>query len=107
MTGLMSVGNRGRQHRRLIPVPRSHVGCGMDPKGVMAELTGRRRPAIPRARAAPCICQQGEGTSMAGTASLGAQFNRHRPGLCPQAQEGRADRDLLSGRWRGQSGAGL
>jgi pyruvate dehydrogenase E1 component alpha subunit len=33
------------------------LACGMDPKGVMAELTGRAA-GIPRARAARCTCSR-------------------------------------------------
>ncbi len=42
---------------------------GMDPDGVMAELTGREA-AIPRGRAARCTCSPPKSTSSAATASL-------------------------------------
>ena len=49
------------------------LACGMDPKGVMAELTGPRRPAIPRARAARCTCSATEKRFFGGHGIVGAQ----------------------------------
>jgi hypothetical protein len=48
------------------------LACGMDPKGVMAELTGRRA-AIPRARAARCTCSRREKHFYGGHGIVGAQ----------------------------------
>ena len=48
------------------------LACGMDPKGVMAELTGRRT-AIPRARAARCTCSRVEKGFFGGHGIVGAQ----------------------------------
>ena len=48
------------------------LACGMDPKGVMAELTGRRT-AIPRARAARCTCSRVEKGFYGGHGIVGAQ----------------------------------
>src|SRR5450631_3199342 len=50
------------------------LACGMDPKGVMAELTGRRDGYIPRARAARCTCSASRRGFM-------APRHRRRPGL--------------------------
>ena len=44
------------------------LACGMDPKGVMAELAGRET-GIRAARADPCTCSPRKRISMAGTAS--------------------------------------
>ena len=45
------------------------LACGMDPKGVMAELTGRRGGYSQAARAARCTCSRRRRTSTAATAS--------------------------------------
>ena len=45
------------------------LACGMDPKGVMAELTGRARRLFARARAARCTCSPSRRASSAATAS--------------------------------------
>jgi pyruvate dehydrogenase E1 component alpha subunit len=65
------------------------LACGMDAKGVMAELTGREG-ATPRARAAPCTCSARSGTSTAATAS-----SRRR---CPSARARLRDKYLGNGR---------
>jgi pyruvate dehydrogenase E1 component alpha subunit len=57
------------------------LACGMDPKGVMAELTGREG-ATPRARAARCTCSPRRRTSTAATGSW-----RRR---CPSARGSRS-----------------
>ena len=54
------------------------LACGMDPKGVMAELTGRRG-GYPRARAARCTCSASRSTFTAATASS-ARRSRSAPG---------------------------
>ena len=48
---------------------RAHARTGMDPKGVLAELTAGARAAIPRGRAARCTCSPRKSTSMAAMAS--------------------------------------
>ena len=45
------------------------LATGMDPQGVMAELTGRARRLLARARAARCTCSARRRTSSAATAS--------------------------------------
>ena len=54
------------------------LACGMDPKGVMAELPGAAT-AIPRARAARCTCSRWRRSSTAGMASSARRF-RSAPG---------------------------
>ena len=45
------------------------LACGMDAKGVMAELTGRAQRLFPAARAARCTCSPSRRASSAATAS--------------------------------------
>ena len=49
------------------------LACGMDPKGVMAELTGRAPAAIPKARAARCTCSAARRHFYGGHGIVGAQ----------------------------------
>ena len=49
------------------------LACGMDPKGVMAELTGRARRLFARARAARCTCSAREKNFFGGHGIVGAQ----------------------------------
>jgi len=70
-------------------------------------LTGRAA-GYSKGKGGPCICSARRKNFYGGHGIVGAAgSNRHRPGLCPQAQEGRADRDLLLGDGAVKSGAGL
>jgi TPP-dependent pyruvate/acetoin dehydrogenase alpha subunit len=59
------------------------LATGMEARGVMAELTGRRA-AIPAARAARCTCSPRKRISTAATASSAPGVARHRSGLRQQ-----------------------
>jgi pyruvate dehydrogenase E1 component alpha subunit len=56
------------------------LACNMDPKGVMAELTGRPRRLFRAARAARCTCSRSRRAFTAATASS-ARRSRSAPGL--------------------------
>jgi hypothetical protein len=105
------VGHAGRAKEgdQVITGYRDHghmLACGMDPKGVMAELTGRAA-ATPRARAARCTCSAARRTSTAATASSARRCRWARAGLRQQVSGNDNVCLHLFRRRRGQPGPGL
>ena len=85
------------------------LACGMAPKGVMAELTGRRRRPTPRARAARCTCSASRSSSSVATASSARRCSLGVP-ASPSPTSYREQRQRLRHlfrRRRGQPGSGL
>ncbi len=72
------------------------LACGMDPKGVMAELTGRRRRLFQGQGRLDAHVQRREELLRRPWHRRRAGAARHRPRLRAQVQEGRQGRDGLS-----------
>jgi len=79
------------------------LACGMDPKGVMAELTGRRG-GYSRVRAARCICSRWTSISTAGTASSAPRCRSAPGSLSPTVSRQRQRIADLFRRRRGEQG---
>ena len=73
VVGMQAALQRGRPGHHRLSRPRPHAGRGMDPKGVMAELTGRAARLFAAARAARCTCSASEKKFYGGHGIVGAQ----------------------------------
>ncbi len=83
------------------------LACGMDPKGVMAELTGRRDRLFARQGRLDAHVQPREEFFRRPRHRRRAGADRHRARLRPPLSRQRADLGHLSRRWRDQPGPGL
>ena len=107
VVGMQAALQRGRPGHHRLSRSRPHAGRGMDPKGVMAELTGRATGYSKGKGGSMHMFSQREEFLRRPRHRRRAGAARHRPGLRQQVPRERQGRVHLFRRRRGQPGPGL